>query len=83
MEIERKFIGQIEKNTRESIKAHVHEWKGNWYLDLRVFYRPKNAESGEDLPTKKGFRLNYELLDDLIALLTLVKEKLESEDDDN
>lgn len=76
MKIEHRFIGEIQKNLSELIKIHVYEWRGNDYLDLRVYYRPKGAEPGAELPTKKGFRINAELLDELINLLHKAQDKL-------
>jgi hypothetical protein len=56
----------IEKNSRESIVVSETEYKGNKYIDVRVFYK-----DGKHLkPTKKGISLRPEQVSALITALT-------------
>ena len=48
----------IEKNSRESIVVSNTEYKGNKYVDIRVFY--KDGPDDELKPTRKGVSLRPE-----------------------
>jgi transcriptional coactivator p15 (PC4) len=48
---------------RQTIRASVSHFRGDAYVDLRVWYEP---EAGQELrPTKKGVRVPADYLDDL------------------
>ena len=54
-----KIIKEIQKNKTETIVISEKEFRGNEYIDIRVFYRDDN----EDLkPTKKGVMIKKDLL---------------------
>ena len=57
-----KIIKEIQKNKTETIVISEKEFRGNDYIDIRVFYRD---DSEELKPTKKGVMINKNLLDDL------------------
>ena len=58
----------IEKNSRESIVISNTEYKGNKYVDIRVFY--KNGPDDELKPTRKGVSLRPEQVTALVTALT-------------
>ena len=58
----------IEKNSRESIVISNTEYKGNKYVDIRVFY--KNGPDDELKPTRKGVSLRPEQVAALVTALT-------------
>ena len=58
----------IEKNSRESIVVSETEYKGNKYIDVRVFY--KDGPEKTLKPTKKGISLRPEQVSVLITALT-------------
>lgn len=56
-------IRDIEKGSRgEVIRIEVTEYKGNYFLNLRIWYTDKD---GELKPTQKGIAVSPELYDDL------------------
>ncbi len=57
-----KIIKEIQKNKAETIVISEKEFKGNNYIDIRVFYRDINEELK---PTKKGVMIKKELLAEL------------------
>ena len=57
-----KIIKEIPKNKSEVILISEKEFRGNDYIDIRVFYRD---DSEELKPTKKGVMVKKDLLKDL------------------
>ena len=65
----------IEKNSRESIVVSETEYKGNKYVDVRVFYKDTD---GSLKPTRKGVSLRPEKVAELVAALSaLVDDSVE------
>ena len=56
----------IEKNSRESIVVSEIEYKGNKYVDVRVFYKDTD---GNLKPTRKGVSLRPEKVAELVTAL--------------
>ena len=56
----------IEKNSRESIVVSEIEYKGNKYVDVRVFYKDTD---GSLKPTRKGVSLRPEKVAELVTAL--------------
>ncbi len=46
-----KIVKDIEKNANNKIRISITEFKGNNYIDVRVYYED---DAGEYKPTKKG-----------------------------
>ena len=57
-----KTIREIQKNKTETIVISEKEFRGNNYIDIRVFYRD---DSEELKPTKKGVMIKKDLLGEL------------------
>ena len=57
----------IEKNSRESIVVSETEYKGNKYVDVRVFYKDTD---GSLKPTRKGVSVRPEKVAELVAALS-------------
>ena len=57
----------IEKNSRESIVVSETEYKGNKYVDVRVFYKDTD---GSLKPTRKGVSFRPEQVGELVAALS-------------
>ncbi|MCK4904894.1 transcriptional coactivator p15/PC4 family protein [bacterium] len=67
-----KIIKDIEKNANNKIRVSISEFKGNNYVDVRVFYED---DEGEYKPTKKGVAFRPELISQVIdGLLQAEKE---------
>ena len=71
----------IEKNSRESIVVSEIEYKGNKYIDVRVFYKDTD---GSLKPTRKGVSLRPEKVAELVtALAAAVDGSIEAVVDDS
>ena len=71
----------IEKNSRESIVVGEIEYKGNKYIDVRVFYKDTD---GNLKPTRKGVSLRPEKVAELVtALAAAVDGSIEAVVDDS
>jgi hypothetical protein len=67
-----KVISEFSKNTQETIRVSITEFKGYELIDVRAYYR--DNETGELKPTRKGITLSIELYDKLKdAILELGK----------
>ena len=66
-------IGEIQKNQREKIIASINEFKGNTFVDLRVYY--EDELTGEYKPTKKGLAVSAKNIDGVVDLLHQAKDR--------
>ena len=57
----------IEKNSRESVVVSETEYKGNKYVDVRVFYKDTD---GSLKPTRKGVSIRPEKVAELVTALS-------------
>jgi hypothetical protein len=53
------IIQDIDKGAGEIIRVEISEYKGQSYLNIRIWYTDKN--SGEYKPTQKGVTIRPEL----------------------
>jgi hypothetical protein len=67
----RRTVFSFEKNTRERVVASLSDFRGETYLDLRVFFE---STGGDYLPTKKGLCLSAECLGDLECAVQALRE---------
>ena len=74
---EQRLIDQFDKNAVEKIKVHLQEWKGNTYVDLRVWVKLDAGENGGEIATKKGLTLHVELIPDLIKALQKAEKAIQ------
>ncbi len=67
-----KIISEFSKNTQETIRVSLTEFKGYELIDVRAYYR--DNQTGELKPTRKGITLSVDLYDKLKdAILKLEK----------
>ena len=57
----------IQKNKKEIIRVETSEFKGNKFIDCRVYY--KSDDSGEYLPTKKGIAFSHKIAKQVIEAI--------------
>jgi hypothetical protein len=57
-----KIIKEIPKNKNETIVVSEKDFRGNTYIDIRVFYKDEDEKLN---PTKKGVMIKKELLGEL------------------
>lgn len=78
MEKER-LIDEFHKNSAEIIKIHAQKWKGEKYIDLRIWYSKKARHNEGESPTKKGLTLRADLLQPLILSLQAAQDYLKGQ----
>jgi Transcriptional Coactivator p15 (PC4) len=71
----RETVHTFAKNSSERVLASLSHFKGETYLDLRVFY---DAGGGELHPTKKGVTLAVDLLEELERSVALLRAAVEA-----
>ncbi len=64
---------EIKKNSQEIIRVESTEYKGNKFIDCRVYFLDK--ETGEYRPTKKGISFNHGVAKEVIEALLEVMEE--------
>ena len=69
---------EIQKNSQEIIRIENKEFKGNKFLDVRVYYKDRDTE--EYKPTKKGISFNHRIAKEVIEALL---EEMEQDSWDN
>ncbi|MBM3558756.1 MAG: hypothetical protein FJX53_02455 [Alphaproteobacteria bacterium] len=67
------LIGEMQKNTSETVRVQLTTFNGHHLTDLRVF--TKYDSTGELGPTKNGVSLKVEQLDALIGALTEARQR--------
>jgi len=72
------LLSQFEKNAVEIVKLQLHEWKGEKFLDLRIWIAEEAGNSGGEVPTKKGFRIHQELIPDLLQAIQQARQIIKS-----
>ena len=60
-------MNEIKKNSQEIIRVESKEYKGNKFVDCRVYFLDK--DSGEYRPTKKGISFNHNVAKEVIEAL--------------
>ena len=68
----------IQKNKNEIIRVETSEFKGNKFIDCRVYYRDEN--SGKYLPTKKGIAFSHKIAK---QVMEAILDEAENGDYDN
>jgi hypothetical protein len=67
-------VDSFDKNVREQIRVSINEFKGNRYIDIRVFF--KDANGREYLPSKKGVTLSDRKYPELLEAIVQLGEAL-------
>jgi len=57
-------LHEVAKNSLETIRFSVSEFKGKQYADARVYYRD---DDGELKPTRKGLTISPDIWPDFVA----------------
>ncbi len=69
-----KVISEFAKNSGETVRVSLTEFKGRELIDCRVHYR--DDKTGELRPTKKGITISVDLYDDLRKAILATGEVL-------
>lgn len=57
------------KSGSSAIRVEKKEFKGKKYIDIRKYYRDRESEKQELLPTKKGIFIPIDLVDKVIKAI--------------
>jgi len=68
----------IQKNKNEIIRVETSEFKGNKFIDCRVYFKDEN--SGKYIPTKKGIAFSHKIAKQVIEAIL---DEAENGDYDN
>ena len=74
--MDNQILYQFPRNQDETVYLSLREYKDRKYIDLRIFYQPKDSD--EMRPTKKGITLSLDLLGELKRRITAFEKKLTS-----
>jgi hypothetical protein len=66
------LIHNFNKNVLEEVRVSLEEYKGNRYIDLRVYFKADD----EFKPSKKGLTLSPDLLPELEQAVQKLKEAI-------
>ncbi len=72
-----KIIKDIEKNATNKIRVSITEFKGNNYIDLRVYYED---DAGEYKPTKKGVTFRPDQISQVMDGLLQAEKEIKNVD---
>jgi len=72
-----RLVASFDKNSVEKLKLNIQEYRGEKYLDIRVWIQPNAGDNGAEVATKKGVTLHVELIPDLIAALEQARDVVE------
>jgi len=67
-------VDSFDKNAREQIRVSINEFKGNRYIDIRVFF--KDPDGTQYLPSNKGVTLSHIKYPQLLDAILQVGEAL-------
>lgn len=72
------LIDQFHKNSIELVEINLNEWKGELYVDVRIWMLERPQEPGSVRPSHKGIRLSAELLPKLIKGLEKAEARVKA-----
>ncbi len=73
--MDNQVLYQFMRNQDETVYISLRDYKNKKYLDLRVFFQPKDSE---DLrPTRKGLTLGVEHLAELKKGISICEKQLQ------
>ena len=68
-EQKQKLIDSFHKNSVEIVKINLEDFRGQRYVDIRVWHLVNPVENGLEVATHKGITLNIDFLPRLIQAL--------------
>lgn len=76
---ESNLLATIQRNPTEQLQISVSTYKGNQYLNMRIFYTTDDGQSW--LPTKKGVTFGKDALNTLEDAVQKAKEIMLGEEE--
>ncbi len=74
--MDNQVVHQFTRNQDETVYMSLRHYKNKKYLDLRIFFQPKDSE--EMIPTKKGLTLGVEYLSELKKGISICEKRLQT-----
>ena len=74
------LIGSVRKNKMESLQVHVREFRGEIYVDARVWILDPTGDPTSMIATKKGLCLRPDVIKGLLPLFTEAVARAEALD---
>ena len=71
------IIHEFNRNSQEKVRIQLQEYRGNEYVDVRIYYDNSGGRGLEWLPTQKGIKIKPDLLPELIEGLSKALRELE------
>jgi len=71
------LISKFKKNALEEVRVEISEFKGEQYLNIRIWYDASDNGTPEWRPSQKGITLNISLYDDLKAAVLKAEKEIE------
>jgi len=71
------LVTKFQKNSLEEVRVEISEFKGERYLNIRIWYDASDNGQPEWRPSQKGITLNISLYDDLKAAVLKAGEEIE------
>jgi len=59
------LVSKFKKNALEEVRTEISEYKGEQYINIRIWYDASENGQPEFRPSQKGITLNISLYDDL------------------
>lgn len=59
-------VHEFEAGYRGTVRASITHFKGNEYLDIRLWVEPRENPGADLIPTGKGLSLPLDYIDDLV-----------------
>ena len=75
------ILARIPRNATEELQISVSTYKGNQYLNMRIFYT--TDDGGSWLPTKKGVTFSKDALEILEDAVQKAKEIMLKDEEEN
>lgn len=75
MEYRKELIGEIKKNSQETVKVHVTFFKDMILVDARIFVQNDSKGPGVLVPTQKGLCLTSGFMLKLLPILIKAQKR--------
>ena len=71
------LISKFKKNSLEEVRTEITEFKGEHYINIRIWYDASDNGTPEWRPSQKGITLNINLFDDLKEAVLKAEKEIE------
>jgi len=72
------IIATFNKNPLEQVRVEITEYRGNRYLNIRIWFDASEGSEPDWKPSQKGLTLNIVLYDDLRRAILKAGKEIEN-----